>query len=80
MSILLAYHVNLDRSYCDQANLDLYITHFLVKNRICQVLQHVTKQSETIHSPMRAQLTKVFGSHTLVAILGFQGCLLQIVH
>ena len=71
MPILLSYHVTLDRSYCDQANLDVYITHFLVKNRLCQVLHHVTKQSEIIHSPMRVQLTTVFGSHTVAAILGF---------
>ena len=32
MPILLSYHVTLGRSYCDQANLDVYITHFLVKN------------------------------------------------
>ena len=62
MPDLLWYHSTLDKSYCDQANIIVYITLFLVKDRLCQVLQHVTKQSGTIHSPMGAQLTTVFGS------------------
>ena len=75
MPILSSYHVTLDRSCCDQANLVVYITHFLVKNRVCQVLQHATKQSETIHSPMDTHLTAVFGSHVLAAIFWFSGML-----
>ena len=52
---------------------------FLVKNRVCQVLQHVTKESEASHWPMGAHLSKVLGSQDFVAaILGLQACL-QIV-
>ena len=69
--ILLSYHVTLDRSYCDQAKLCVYNTFLGSK----ETLQHVTKQSETIHSPMRAQLTKESVSHTLGAIFEFSGML-----
>ena len=52
---------------------------FSVKNRVCQVLQHVTKESEASHWPMGAHLSKVLGSQDFVAaILGLQACL-QIV-
>ena len=51
---------------------------FLVKNRVCQVMQHCTKESEASHWPMGAHLSKVLGSQDLVAAIwsghfGFSG-------
>ena len=57
----------------------LWMSHISwLKNKLFQVLQHVTKQSGTNNSPMGAQLTTVFGSLQLAAaILGFQECILR---